>query len=454
MRRRQTARKQNPSKMEMSSTLPRPGHGGMYPFQKEFSSTKQSSSGNNNNSLRDYGVGSVTPTLTPKNLHRGVGGVEGSNHHFSSCLYGVPPPSANMIKRTRNDEEFFGGFRRSSSLRRSHRENICPHHGNGNSANNNGNSKTITSSSSSQNGLGFSKSAIPGKAERTSSAGSGMASQPSGQNVNGGRPSYLQGTVSSVRRSRERPDDSTSLLNHGRNSSVRRSNSTISRNASFRSRKSSASLAATNRRQHSPGCQHQSGAPNHVPSSQLRYENELKGHGNNNNYYHLSHGGSHQHGDHHQHHRGGKDSHHHHQQPRVHRSGGGHGLAGSNNNLAKTSNLNTGQKISLNGNHGGGCSVHKNGSIVGPTNKGLVHHHHQNQGNVTGTRNHHHDFKSSESGRFPRTSSFSFRNGIFGGSGRVLGHGGVSGGGSGISGGVGIGEKPGVVGKSLSFSTV
>lgn len=400
--------------MEISSTLPR--HGGIYPFQKEFSSKQSSSSSSNSN--RDF-MGSVTPTLTPKNLHRGVGGIEGNNHHFSSCLYGVPPPSANMIKRTRNDEEFFGGFRRSSSLRRSHRENICPHHGNNPGANTNSNvsGKPISTHTYASQGVGYNKSAIPGKAERTSSSSAAGQNAATGMGGSGGRPSYLQGTVSSVRRSRERPDE-PNMSNHGRNSSVRRSNSTISRNASFRSRKSSASLAATNRQQHSPTCQHHAGSANPPPTSQLRYENELKGHSNNNNYYHLSHGHHSSSGDQHR----VKDNHGHH---RLHRN---HHLAGSNNNLVKAQNLNSpsAQRISLNGNHVG-CNVHKNStsaSVIAP-NKSL---HHQN---VTGSR--HQDLKA-ESSRFPRTSSFSFRNGIFGRSG----------------GGGGIGEKPA---KSLSFST-
>lgn len=203
--------------------------------------------------------------LSTSNIHspKSSSGGGGGGGQFSG-FYGNPP--TNMIKRTRNDEEFYGGFRRSSSLRRSHRENICPHHGN--QAMIHSASSSAVSSLASAGGFPY-KSPIPGKAERTQN-------QPMKTPVpSSSVPSYQQGTVSSVRRSRDRTNVSPS------NSQVRRSHSTVSRNASFRSRSSAQKLSISKL----PSTTSLSD----FDKAQVRYENEVTPLSSpRSNYYHLS----------------------------------------------------------------------------------------------------------------------------------------------------------------------
>eukprot|EP00095_Tigriopus_kingsejongensis_P012728 maker-scaffold43_size480169-snap-gene-2.23 protein:Tk12728 transcript:maker-scaffold43_size480169-snap-gene-2.23-mRNA-1 annotation:"serine threonine-protein kinase doa" len=197
-----------------------------------------------------------------------------SNHHSKpsgqfSGLYGNPPTS--MVKRTRNDEEFYGGFRRSSSLRRSHRENICPHHGHQalvHSASSSAMSSLLGTNAHSNN-----KIPLPGRAERTTSnstsATPGLKTSASLVQV----PGYQQGTVASVRRSRDRTNGSPG------SNQIRRSHSTVSRNASFRSR-SSAQKPSVSKLPSTT-------AASDFEKAQLRYENEV-GSNSRPSYYHLS----------------------------------------------------------------------------------------------------------------------------------------------------------------------
>ena len=73
----------------------------------------------------------------------------------------------------RNDEEYYGGFRRSSSLRRSNHDNAGGHN---------------------------SRGLYPGRAERRGE----HRSTSSNNNNNDYKPGYLQDTLTSIRRSRER----------------------------------------------------------------------------------------------------------------------------------------------------------------------------------------------------------------------------------------------------------
>jgi len=151
-----------------------------------------------------------------------------NNPDTFSSFCAVHPPPNHMRMRTRNDEEFFGsGFRRSSSLRRS--------------SNNNDGLSGSSGSSGGNHGLGghLSRGLYPGRAERTrndqqqqSSGGRNRSTSSNYRNNNNNmiinnnnnisdyRPGYLQDTLTSVRRSRDRAAASPSF---SRTPSVRRS---------------------------------------------------------------------------------------------------------------------------------------------------------------------------------------------------------------------------------------
>jgi CDC-like kinase len=110
----------------------------------------------------------------------------------------VHPPPNHIRMRTRNDEEFYGGFRRSSSLRRS----------------NNNNEAAAA-------GGHISRGLYPGRAERKTSRNRSSSSNYRNNNSDSTRlPGYLQDTLTSIRRSRERAAASPSF---SRTPSVRRS---------------------------------------------------------------------------------------------------------------------------------------------------------------------------------------------------------------------------------------
>lgn len=118
------------------------------------------------------------------------------NKEFSSFCTVHPPPNP-MRMRTRNDEEFYGGFRRSSSLRRSTNEG--------------------------QQGQHLSRGLYPGRAERTQNHHRSTSSNYRNNNNNNSsdyKPGYLQDTLTSIRRSRERAAASPSF---SRTPSIRRS---------------------------------------------------------------------------------------------------------------------------------------------------------------------------------------------------------------------------------------
>ena len=133
--------------------------------------------------------------------------------------------------RTRNDEEFYGGFRRSSSLRRSNNNNLL------------GSSSSAGGDHGSPIGGGGMTGHIsryPGKAERarnTTTATinadnrnrSSSSSNYRNNNNNNSeyKPGYLQDTLTSIRRSRERAAVSPSF---SRTPSIRRSQNSKQRN--------------------------------------------------------------------------------------------------------------------------------------------------------------------------------------------------------------------------------
>jgi len=144
---------------------------------------------------------------------------------FSSFCSVHPPPN-HMRSRTRNDEEFFGsgGFRRSSSLRRS-------------SNNNDGLSGVGGIHGLGGGGGHLSRGLYPGRAERRNNdqqttTGRNRSTSSNYRNNNNNmiqnnnnnnsdyRPGYLQDTLTSIRRSRERAAASPSF---SRTPSIRRS---------------------------------------------------------------------------------------------------------------------------------------------------------------------------------------------------------------------------------------
>lgn len=116
---------------------------------------------------------------------------------FSNFCTVHPPMPNPMRMRTRNDEEFYAGFRRSSSLRRSTNEGSSGGH--------------------------LSRGLYPGRAERTNNQQHRSTSsnyRNNNNNCSEYKPGYLQDTLTSIRRSRERAAASPSF---SRTPSIRRS---------------------------------------------------------------------------------------------------------------------------------------------------------------------------------------------------------------------------------------
>ena len=133
-------------------------------------------------------------------------GQNSSTTEFVGHFCAAHPPN---VRRTRNDEEFYGGFRRSASLRRSQRSGVpdgSPHMRQDHSGH---------------------RTAIPGRAERAWPKHH-QPTQPhlglcQGENNNYGRnkPGYLQDTLTSIRRSRERAQASPPPSSLSRTPSLR-----------------------------------------------------------------------------------------------------------------------------------------------------------------------------------------------------------------------------------------
>ena len=181
------------------------------------------------------------PQRRPHKCHRHSNSNPGSNmsthHHSHAASPGSPfqrrskqtDPFSNSFCsshhpriRTRNDEEFYGGFRRSSSLRRSNNNNLL-----GSAGGDHPNSSPI--------GMTGHISRYPGKAERarnTATINADNRNRSSSSNYRNNnnseyKPGYLQDTLTSIRRSRERAAVSPSF---SRTPSIRRSQNSKQRN--------------------------------------------------------------------------------------------------------------------------------------------------------------------------------------------------------------------------------
>jgi len=137
-------------------------------------------------------ISSTSPTLSFSPFQRVGSNRSKPASEFVGHFCTAHPPS---VRRTRNDDEFYGGFRRSTSLRRSQRSGVPD------------GSPLLRQD---QLGTGH-RTAIPGRAERAwpkhhqpTQPHLGLSQGENNNYSRGGKPGYLQDTLTSIRRSRER----------------------------------------------------------------------------------------------------------------------------------------------------------------------------------------------------------------------------------------------------------